>query len=120
MLARAKTFVAAIATAATVAAGSLAVAPAAQAGQYLYQGPDYNSGWDGPYHHRRHHSYNYGYYHDEGGAVALGIIGLVAGAMIANGIHHPRGVSYCAQRFRSWDPVSRTYLGYDGLRHSCG
>jgi BA14K-like protein len=27
--------------------------------------------------------------------------------------------AYCAQRFRSYDPTSGTYLGYDGLRHSC-
>jgi uncharacterized membrane protein len=27
--------------------------------------------------------------------------------------------AYCAQRFRSYDPASGTYLGYDGLRHSC-
>ena len=27
--------------------------------------------------------------------------------------------AYCAQRFRSYDPGSGTYLGYDGLRHSC-
>jgi hypothetical protein len=27
--------------------------------------------------------------------------------------------SYCAQRYRSWDPASGTYLGYDGLRHPC-
>src|SRR5262249_20241021 len=26
--------------------------------------------------------------------------------------------SYCRQRFRSYDPASGTYLGYDGLRHS--
>jgi BA14K-like protein len=28
-------------------------------------------------------------------------------------------VAYCAQRFRSYDPASGTYLGYDGLRHPC-
>lgn len=28
-------------------------------------------------------------------------------------------VGYCAQRFRSYDPYSGTYLGYDGLRHPC-
>jgi hypothetical protein len=28
-------------------------------------------------------------------------------------------VAYCQQRFRSYDPASGTYLGYDGLRHSC-
>jgi hypothetical protein len=27
--------------------------------------------------------------------------------------------AYCSQRFRSYDPASGTYLGYDGLRHPC-
>jgi len=27
--------------------------------------------------------------------------------------------AYCARRFRSYDPRSGTYLGYDGLRHPC-
>jgi hypothetical protein len=28
-------------------------------------------------------------------------------------------VTYCMRRFRSYDPYSRTYLGFDGLRHPC-
>ena len=28
-------------------------------------------------------------------------------------------VAYCMQRFRSYDPASGTYLGYDGYRHPC-
>jgi hypothetical protein len=28
-------------------------------------------------------------------------------------------VAYCAQRYRSYDPYSGTYLGYDGYRHPC-
>jgi BA14K-like protein len=28
-------------------------------------------------------------------------------------------VAYCQQRFRSYDPASGTYLGYDGMRHPC-
>jgi hypothetical protein len=28
-------------------------------------------------------------------------------------------VAYCAQRFKSYDPRSGTYLGYDGRRHPC-
>ena len=28
-------------------------------------------------------------------------------------------VSYCAQRFRSYDPRTGTYMGYDGYRHPC-
>src|ERR1700724_1836742 len=27
--------------------------------------------------------------------------------------------SYCAQRYKSYDPMSGTYLGRDGLRHPC-
>ena len=27
--------------------------------------------------------------------------------------------AYCEQRFRSYDPSSGTYLGYDGERHPC-
>jgi hypothetical protein len=26
---------------------------------------------------------------------------------------------YCAQRYKSYDPASGTYLGFDGLRHPC-
>ena len=28
-------------------------------------------------------------------------------------------VAYCMQRFRSYDPNRGTYVGFDGLRHSC-
>jgi hypothetical protein len=27
--------------------------------------------------------------------------------------------AYCMSRFRSYDPYSRTYLGFDGYRHYC-
>jgi hypothetical protein len=30
-----------------------------------------------------------------------------------------RDAAYCQQRFRSYDPASGTYLGFDGLRHPC-
>jgi hypothetical protein len=26
---------------------------------------------------------------------------------------------YCSQRYKSYDPASGTYLGYDGQRHPC-
>jgi hypothetical protein len=29
------------------------------------------------------------------------------------------GVAYCMQTYRSYDPQSGTYLGYDGQRHPC-
>jgi hypothetical protein len=28
-------------------------------------------------------------------------------------------VAYCMQRYKSYDPGSGTFLGYDGLRHPC-
>ena len=31
----------------------------------------------------------------------------------------PDAVAYCEQRYRSYDPASGTYLGYDGIRHPC-
>ncbi len=32
---------------------------------------------------------------------------------------NPSAEAYCAQRYRSYDPASGTYLGYDGVRHPC-
>jgi hypothetical protein len=29
------------------------------------------------------------------------------------------GSTWCARRYRSYDPASRTFLGNDGLRHRC-
>lgn len=56
----------------------------------------------------------------DGGAVAAGILGgLLLGAIIANSAQQQRGADYCARRFRSYDPYSGTYLGYDGYRHPC-
>jgi hypothetical protein len=58
-----------------------------------------------------------------GGSGAV-IGGLAAGAIIGGAIasSHARAAdaaSYCAQRYRSYDPGSGTYLGSDGLRHPC-
>ena len=85
------------------------------------------------------HGRGYGY---GGAALGLGIAGaLIGGAII--GASQPYGyygyppgyygpvyavpapilggdaIAYCMQRFRSYDPNSGTYLGYDGLRHPC-
>jgi hypothetical protein len=34
-------------------------------------------------------------------------------------IYNGRDSASCAQRYRSYDPASGTFLGYDGRRHSC-
>ena len=55
-----------------------------------------------------------------GGAVAAGVVGgLILGTIIAGAAQRQNAVNYCAQRFRSYDPGSGTYVGNDGRRHSC-
>ncbi|KLK93869.1 hypothetical protein AA309_05085 [Microvirga vignae] len=81
--------------------------------------------YDRPYYGRR-----YGYYRrDRGDALAAGALGLATGAIIGGAIAQSQAQAapaygsnvqaYCAQRYRSYDPASGTYLGYDGLRHPC-
>ncbi len=56
----------------------------------------------------------------DGGAVAAGVLGgLLLGAIVAGQAQQQRSVEYCRQRYRSYDPYSGTYLGYDGRRHPC-
>ena len=65
----------------------------------------------------RHHGGGGG---GDGGAIAAGVIGgLILGAVIANEAQRQNAVNYCAQRFRSYDPGSGTYVGRDGRRHRC-
>ncbi|WP_456634403.1 BA14K family protein [Bradyrhizobium sp. USDA 10063] len=71
----------------------------------------------------RHYGYRRGYGGGYGtGAAVLG--GLAAGAIIGGAIASSQAQAanaqaYCAQRFRSYDPSSGTYLGNDGYRHPC-
>jgi len=65
-----------------------------------------------------------------GAAAAAGIGGLAAGALIGGAIAgqqqaqaapavDPDYIAYCSRKYRSFDPASGTYLGYDGQRHVC-
>ncbi|MET0527508.1 MAG: BA14K family protein [Microvirga sp.] len=76
------------------------------------------------------YGYGSGYYRrDYGSAAAAGAIGLATGAIIGGAIANSQaqaapayggnGSAYCAQRYRSYDPASGTYMGYDGVRRSC-
>lgn len=72
----------------------------------------------------RHHGWRhrYGGVHRYGWGPAVG--GFVAGAAIGSAIANSRAQAaendaYCSQRFKSYDPSSGTYLGYDGMRHPC-
>ena len=67
--------------------------------------------------------YGYGYrggYYGNGAAVIGGLAaGAIIGGAIANSQARQNTDSYCAQRYKSYDPSSGTYLGYDGQRHPC-
>ncbi len=88
---------------------------------------------------RGHHGGYYRGYHGYrgGGDVAAGVLGgLALGAAVSGayastpyasgGYGYGYGdapdddwISYCSSKYRSFDPASGTYLGYDGVRHPC-
>jgi hypothetical protein len=80
----------------------------------------------------------YGHHHHHGWGWGAGAAGFAAGALIGGALARPYyggpayyygepayayapgdDEAYCEQRFRSYDPRSGTYLGYDGRRHPC-
>ena len=88
------------------------------AGQQDVQTVQHRRHWRG---HNRHHRRHY----RRGPGAGLGI-GLATGALIGGAIASQGAYArardadaYCASRFRSYDPRSGTYLGYDGRRHAC-
>ncbi len=137
---------------AILAAASLAAvsAPLAAASADSWGRHGWNhGGWDRPYY--RHRS--------NGDAVAAGVIGLAAGALIGSALSQPRTTyvqpapvyaapppppayypapparsasyrvgyepwsrgwyQYCSDRYRSFNPNTGTYRGYDGRDHFC-
>ena len=120
--------------------GAVATTPRFSAGSAgaRYAGGN-QGGWNGGYRHP--HRHGGGYWR---GAVAGAVVG---GALASNYYYGspyyapgyyddsyayydddapvaieaaPGGdASYCAQRYRSYDPASGTYLGHDGQRHPC-
>jgi len=76
----------------------------------LAAGSAFGYGYD-PYYDGGDYAYNdtYDNGYDAGYPVDSGVVVSTAGG----------DASYCAQRYRSYDPASGTYLGFDGLRHPC-
>jgi hypothetical protein len=57
-----------------------------------------------------------------GAAVGIGVgAAIIGGAIAASAAEQQRrdAINYCAQRYRSFDPQSMTFLGNDGYRHPC-
>lgn len=89
------------------------------------------------HYHGHYHGYRGRYYRrDHGGDIAAGVIGgLALGAILGAAASAPPPpppayygpayaadrdwLAYCSSKYRSFDPRSGTYLGYDGLRHPC-
>lgn len=90
-------------------------------GNRYYNGRRYYRG--GRYHHRdRYYGRRYYRHRDRGNYAAAAIAGVAAGALIAgaaNSRSYSRGDSYCAQRFRSYNPRTGTYTAYDGRKVRC-
>jgi hypothetical protein len=67
------------------------------------------------HHHRHHDSFPF----------AAGIVGFALGSALANSYSAPAYYggnsqdAYCARKYRSYDPYSNTFMGYDGRRHYC-
>ncbi len=81
-----------------------------------------------------HRGYYRGYRGPSGGAVAAGVIGgLALGAALGAASAAPpppayyapgygsraEWIAYCSQKYRSFDPASGTFMGYDGIRRPC-
>lgn len=53
------------------------------------------------------------------GALAGGVGGSILGAATTPSGATSGHANWCAQRYRSYDYATDTYLGYDGYRHRC-
>lgn len=85
--------------------------------------------------YRPYYRDRYYYRRDNGAAVAAGVAGLAAGALIAGAIANqaqaqpaappppgtidPQVAAYCARKYRSYDPGTGTFLATNGMRYVC-
>jgi hypothetical protein len=89
--------------------------------KWWYRGQKHGHG----HHHNRHDHRYYDYDDDDydaGAAFLFGAIGgLTTGAIIGSQRSYGGSgwAAACAAKYRSFDPRTGTYLGYDGYRHPC-
>ena len=67
-----------------------------------------------------HGHYNHHYrYRPNGWAIGAGVVGgIIAGAALSDAARAD-GYSRCASEFRSFNPETGTYVGYDGVVRAC-
>jgi hypothetical protein len=94
---------------------------------YYDQGYAYDQGYRRPYDGRRYYRGN-GFGPVDAAAGVVGGTAATAGAIATapfrafdnrDSYAMAQGDSYCAERYRSYDPASGTFMGYDGRRHPC-
>jgi hypothetical protein len=99
-----------------IAAGAVA-AGVATAGAVALGSGYYNDGYYDPnYAYGDNYTYGDSYAYNDGSSYDAGIPLVTFDQSPAQVGGDPAS---CAQRYRSYDPASGTYLGFDGLRHPC-
>lgn len=91
--------------------------PYAAYGRPYYRGAYYRPYYGGYYRPYYGGNYPYGY----GAAAATGaLIGTaIASQPVVTGSVGSSSAAYCAQRYRSYNPATGTFTGYDGRQHRC-
>ncbi|QRM34939.1 BA14K family protein [Microvirga sp. VF16] len=93
---------------------------------------DYGRGYRPRYDEPRHYGRPRHYRRDNSGAIGAGILALALGAAVVGALANqaqaappppattdPQLAAYCARRFRSYDPMTGTYLTGAGERMVC-
>ncbi|MGO4524470.1 BA14K family protein [Microvirga sp. 2MCAF35] len=88
--------------------------PYAAYGRPYYRGAYYGGAYR-PYYGGSYYPYGYG------AAAATGALigGAIASQPVVTGSVGANASAYCAQRYRSYNPATGTFTGYDGRKHPC-
>lgn len=133
-----KSTIGGVAVATMIAAGSSVAAPAnADPGYYGAEVHQVGNRWKGNKNWNRNWNSNRYYYNRGwnnnywvGPAIGFGAGVLLGSALAAPRYYYPPPAryygpaygnrdAYCAQKYRSYNPYTKTYTGYDGRQHYC-
>lgn len=110
-----------------VAQGDVTIEPVAQYWRKKKPHYGYNKQWHGNRYRYRHGAYNHyhnGWYYNSpwwiaGPLIGGALVGAYAAPRVYDDGYGDGHVQYCFNRYRSYDPRTNTFLGYDGYRHEC-
>lgn len=74
-------------------------------------GPGYGYGYERPYYRERRY--------DPGAAVAAGVVGLAAGAILSGALSQRGRHTVSCTQYRTYNPQTGTYVGRGGKRYAC-